>query len=89
MMSTLVYALALFGCTDDATLCERLSDKAQDFQSRAKCEMAFERAFESDLALTADYPTVIARCMPKAELAKLGSRPVDLSKPAVRLASRN
>lgn len=88
-MSTLVYALALFGCSDDATLCERLSDRAQDFDSRAKCEMAFEQAFESDLVLTADYPAVIARCMPKGELSRLGSRPLDLSKPAVRLASRD
>jgi hypothetical protein len=88
-MSTLVYALALFGCSDDATLCERPSDKAQDYASQAKCEMASEQAFDSELAGRADYPTVIARCMTRPELAKLGGRPVDLSRPAIRLASRD
>jgi len=86
-MSTLVYALALFGCSDDATLCERLADKAQDYASQAKCEMAFEQAFDSEVARRADYPTVIARCMTRPELAKLGGRPVDLSRPVIRMAS--
>ena len=87
-MSTLVYALALFGCSDDAMLCERLSGMAQDFTSRTHCEMSIEAAFETDIARRADFPTIIARCMTRAELAKLGNRPVDLSKPVIRFASR-
>jgi len=88
-MSTLVFALALFGCSDDATLCECLSDKAQSFNSNAQCELSIEQEFETDLVLRADYPTVIARCMPKREWSKMGNRPVDLSQPVIRLASRN
>ena len=88
-MSTLVFALALFGCADDATLCERLSDQAQSFKSSAQCEMSIERAFETDMVVLADYPTIIARCMPQRDWSKLGSGPLDLSRPAIRLASRN
>ena len=87
-MSALVYALALFGCSDDATVCERLSDNAQSFQSRLQCEMAMRDAFDSPLVRRADYPTVIGRCMNLGRWAKLGDEPVDLSQPAVRLAVR-
>lgn len=88
-MSTLVYALALFGCSDDAKLCERLSDKAQIFKSGSQCEMSIARAFETDLVRHADYPTIIARCMPKREWSKMGNVQLDLSEPVIRYASRN
>ena len=88
-MSGLVYALALFGCSDDATICERLSDKAQSFESRVQCEMALTGAFESDLVRRADYPTVVGRCMDRGHWAKLGNQPLDLSEPTVRLAARD
>lgn len=87
-MSGLVIALALFGCSDDATVCERLTHQARSFHSRAECELAIESAFESDLVLRADYPTVIARCMDMGHLARLGDKPVDLSGKQIRLASR-
>jgi len=88
-MSTLVYALALFGCSDDASLCERLSDKAKEFHSVAQCEMAIEPTFDSDLVLRTDYPTIVAQCMPKSEWTRIGNRPVDLSSRVIRLASRD
>ncbi|MDG2004519.1 MAG: hypothetical protein P8J20_14440 [Novosphingobium sp.] len=88
-MSTLVFALALFGCSDDATLCERLSDQAQGFKTSAQCELSIEQAFETDLVQYADFPTIIARCMPKSELSKMGGRPLDLSRPVIRFAARN
>lgn len=88
-MSTLIYALALFGCSDDAALCEQLSGKAQDYATRSSCEMAIGPAFDSEAVRRADHPTVVARCMPKAELARLGKLPLDLSRPMIRLASRD
>lgn len=88
-MSSLVFALALFGCSDDATACERLSDKAARYESRVQCEMAIDAAFESDLARKADYPTVIAKCMDRGHWARLGDRPVDLSEPTIRFAAIN
>jgi len=88
-MSGLVYALALFGCSDDATFCERLSDKTQDFQSRAACEMELVTSLESDLAIRADYPTVIAQCMPRGALLVFGNKPVDLAAKTPRLAMRD
>ena len=87
-MSALVYALALFGCSDDATICERLSDKAQTYESRVQCELAMTGAFDSAMVRQADYPTVMGRCMDRGHWTKLGDKPVDLSQPVVRLASR-
>lgn len=87
-MSALVYALALFGCSDDASYCERLADKAQMFESRVQCEMAIDAVFVSDLVRRADYPTVVGKCMNKGHWTSLGDNPVDLSEPVIRLASR-
>ncbi len=87
-MSAIAYALVLFGCSDDATFCERLSDKARVFQSRVQCEMEIASAFESDLVRRADYPTVIGECMDRGHWAKLDGKPVDLSQPNVRLAAK-
>ena len=86
-MSALVYALALFGCSDDATYCERLSDKAKSFESRVQCEMSIDAAFETDVALKADYPTVIGRCMDQGSWARLSDKPLDLSKSNIQMAS--
>jgi hypothetical protein len=87
-MSGLMFALALFGCSDDATYCERLAGKAQLFETRAQCETALEPALESDLVLSADYPSVIADCMSSKELARLGKGPFDLTLAMTGLASR-
>ena len=89
MMSGLIFALALFGCSDDATYCERLSDKAQTYESRVACNMASVLELNSDAALRADYPTVIAKCMRNGQLVKLGDGPVDLANRPVRLANRD
>ena len=81
-MSGLIYALALFGCSDDATVCERLVDQSKMFESRVACRMETVTALESDLSLRADYPTVIARCLSRAQLVKLDGKQVDLSRSA-------
>ncbi|HKX80184.1 MAG TPA: hypothetical protein VJM34_16850 [Novosphingobium sp.] len=81
-MSGLVYALALFGCSDDATVCERLNDTVKTFESRIACEMETASAIDSDLALRADFPTVIAQCMSQGLLTKLEGKQIDLSRGA-------
>lgn len=88
-MHAMVWALALFGCSDDATHCARLIDKAEDFTSRSSCEMSIDRALGSDLVRRADYPLIIGYCMQKAQWLALGSRPVDLSLGVIRLAVGN
>ena len=88
-MSSFVFALALFGCSDDASYCERLSDKARQFESRVQCEMAIDAAFDTDLVKRADYPTVIGKCMNMGHWASLGDKPVDLSEPVIRVATRS
>lgn len=88
-MSGMIYALALFGCSDDATICERLADKARTFESRVQCEMSMDQAFEGEAVRRADYPSIIGKCMDQGHLAKLNGRAVDLSRHDVQLASRN
>lgn len=87
MMSGLIYALALFGCSDDATFCERLADQAKTYESRVACEMAVTLEMDSDLVRRADHPTVIGKCMTKAQLVRLGDGPVSLVDNPVRLAA--
>jgi hypothetical protein len=88
-MSGMIIALALFGCSDDATLCQRLSDQVQTFESQAQCEAALDAAFETDVVRQANYPTVIGRCMDEGQLARIGDNTVDLSERDIRLVSRD
>ena len=85
-MSGLIYALALFGCSDDATACERLSDKAQTYESRVACQMAAVTELQGDVAMRADFPTVIGKCMTQGQLVQLGDKPVNLNRVSERLA---
>lgn len=88
-MSGMLFALALFGCSDDASYCERLSDKAARFDSKVACEMEAVGALESDKAMRADFPSVIANCLPEGTLLAMGDRPVNLSGKSVHLAMRD
>jgi hypothetical protein len=81
-MSGLIYALALFGCSDDGTLCERLQGPDTRYESRVECLASQSDAIESDVAMSADYPSVFAQCMTSGELIALGSGNVDLTKSA-------
>ena len=78
-MSTLVYALALFGCSDDATICERINAEMPRFESRVACDVAATNAVVSDEAMRSDHPTVIAECMPEGQLLAMGTGMVDLT----------
>lgn len=60
---SMVFALVLLGCADDGTACERLSAQPERYATRALCEAGQENALQSDAALSADYPTVVSRCL--------------------------
>lgn len=85
-MSGLIYALALFGCSDDATFCERM-DTAKTYESRVACEMAATLELNSDFVRRADYPTVISKCLTQGQLVRIGNEPVDLTRGDVLFAS--
>ena len=88
-MSGMLFALALFGCTDDGSACERLAAaSAQTYESCDACTAAQEGALGSDAAMRADAPSVYARCLTQAQLAQLGTGTVDLRKTGIAFASR-
>ncbi|WP_395331090.1 hypothetical protein WBP06_01340 [Novosphingobium sp. BL-8H] len=79
-MSVTLIALALFGCSDDGTACQRLSTPVQTYQTREACAARLEDALGSEVALNADAPTVQAQCLTTRQLAAMGNRPVNLTK---------
>jgi hypothetical protein len=85
-MSGMIFALALFGCTDDGSACQRLASSEQTYESRVECMAAQGGALESDAAMAADYPSVFAQCMTQTQLARLGEGTVDIRKTGIALA---
>jgi hypothetical protein len=79
-MNGLIIALALFGCSDDGTYCQRLAMPAMSFASEADCMAAEQAVLQSDDVLSANYPSVYAECVPATALASLGRGPIDLTK---------
>ena len=79
-MSGMVFALVLFGCSDDGSACQRLATAEQTYESRMECIAGQTEALDSEVAMAADYPTVFAQCMTGAQLARMGSGTVDLRK---------
>lgn len=61
---SMLFALVLFGCADDGSACERLAAQPEQYASKSLCEAGYEMALQSDVALRADYPTVVSRCLP-------------------------
>ncbi|MDE8650440.1 hypothetical protein [Novosphingobium album (ex Liu et al. 2023)] len=88
-MSGVMFALALFGCSDDGTACQRLAGPVQGYESRTACLAAREAALGSDTAMAADYPTVFAQCLDSRQLARLGKGTIDLTRHAAAFASAN
>ena len=92
-MSGLFYALALFGCSDDASLCQRIDAtgpaEARSYETKVACMADLGKALSSEPALRADYPSVIANCLDTRKLAALGKATVDLSGRTPRLARRD
>lgn len=60
---SIVFALVLFGCSDDGIACKRLAAPAERYGSKAACVAGQDAALQSDAALRADYPTVVVRCL--------------------------
>ena len=85
-MSGMLFALALFGCTDDGSACQRLAGSEQTYESRVECLAAQGSALESDAAMAADYPSVFAQCMTPTQLSRLGKGTVDIRKTGISLA---
>ena len=71
-MSVVAYTLLMFGCADDGSACERLVSPTQVYSGSAQCQAQIEPALQSDAALRADYPLVVALCvkLPKQAFAK-------------------
>lgn len=83
----MLFALALFGCTDDGSACQRIAGPEQTYESRTECLASQNAALESDAAGAADYPSVFAQCLTRSQLADLGNGKVDLRKTAMAFAS--
>lgn len=59
----IVFALVLFGCSDDGSACQPLLAEPKHYISRALCEADEEAALQSHAAAQADFPTVATRCL--------------------------
>ena len=77
-MSSTVFALLLFGCSDDGSACQQLTAQPKYYDSAVVCEADIDFALQSDVSLRADYPSVIAKCVPAKEMAALERGTVDL-----------
>ncbi len=85
-MSGMIFALALFGCTDDGSACQRIAGPEQTYESRFECMASQGTALDGDAAMAADFPSVFAQCMTKAQLSHLGAGSIDLRKSGVTFA---
>ena len=86
-MGGTIFALLLFGCSDDGQACERLADaQPQHYNSQALCELDADSALESPAARRADYPEVAAKCVPVGALALLGHGAYAAPSPRVNVA---
>jgi hypothetical protein len=70
-MSSTVFALLLFGCSDDGTACQQLAAPPRHYDSQVLCEADMDFALQSDVSLKSDYPSVVAKCLPAKEVAAL------------------
>lgn len=78
-MDSTVFALLLFGCSDDGSACQQLAaTQPRYYDSLVLCEADVDVALQSDVSLRADYPSVVARCVPIREQAALDRGTVDL-----------
>jgi len=85
-MSGLLFALALFGCADDGSACQRITAPEQTYESRVECLSAQGVALDSDAAMAAEFPSVFAQCMTKTQLAQIGKGTVDMRKIGIAFA---
>lgn len=80
MAGSIIYALMLFGCSDDLSQCDRLSFQTQSFDVRSSCLDAQPAVLSSKQALSAPYPTVVAQCLTPEQAKQLPQTEIDLTK---------
>jgi hypothetical protein len=71
--TAMIFALILFGCADDGSQCEKLAATPKHYEARVLCEAEADAALQSQIAMTADYPTVEARCLPIGRSVSMSS----------------
>jgi hypothetical protein len=87
-MSVTLFALALFGCSDDGTQCQRLTTPTQTYESRALCDARIDDALDTEAARKAEAPSVYAQCLSTRQVASIGKGTIDLTRVnGVRFAS--
>jgi hypothetical protein len=69
----MIFALLLFGCSDDGSQCRQLAALPKHYEARLLCEADAQTALQSDVALRADYPVVEARCEPVGDDASVAA----------------
>ena len=60
---SMIFALVLFGCADDGTSCQQLAARPEHYQSKVLCQADQKTALQSDIAMQADHPLVVSRCL--------------------------
>jgi hypothetical protein len=84
MDGALTLFMVLFGCSDDMSQCQRIDGPPTSFASASICNAQEPAALATKEAMSADYPTIIARCLSGKQLAALDNRTIDLSEPSRR-----
>jgi hypothetical protein len=74
----MIFALLLFGCSDDGTACQPLLMEPKHYTSQALCEVHEEAALQSDAAVQADFPSVVSRCLQIARVSSVTKQPRNL-----------
>ena len=76
---SMLFALVLFGCSDDGSACQRLSAEPERYSTKSLCEAGQEDALHSDVAMRSDFPTVVSRCVKASAVSSLGRGRVSLA----------
>lgn len=76
-MGTLAIALVLFGCSDDLAQCVEVREEA--YATKSQCEAASRSLLMSEVALSADYPTMTAMCMSAGKARLMRGKTQDFS----------
>jgi hypothetical protein len=66
---SLVFALVLLGCADDGAACEQLPAPVEHYATKAQCEAQADTALQGDVAMSADFPMVVSRCLRRDAVA--------------------
>ena len=80
MDGALTLFLVIFGCSDDMSRCQRIDTPPTTFASASICNSQEPAALVTKEAMSADYPTIIARCVNGKQLAAWGLKTIDMSK---------